>query len=435
MSYSDGSIWQGTTRSGKTVWFIEVKIGVKANGQPRMTRRQAETKAAAIKLRQELNSLKSRGQLNQRSNITVADYGRYWSREVKPNSVKVHTATGYEWLLTKYVYPYLGKRKMADLTYPMVQDWMNDLLACGYGHSTVNSARSVLGQISKQAMREGILSTNPVALTVKVKKQIGDKTQVRDPWTKEEAQKALQVSKGTDMDLFVHLCLHLGLRHGEALGLTYEAIDFEKRTIQVKFTLKDERRITGSGQGIVRIRLQEPKTKASIRTLVISDTLYESFERHKMAQTVRRLKAGKDWKESGLVITTTTGTPVSQPNNLKRFKDWVKLNNLRYIRIHDLRHTFGTLALEGDIPLEQVSQVMGHSDIGITKKIYAPSVRGFNEKAILAMESFLNPEITVPSSWTIGAEPLSDAPLEITQPVKLSRRPMRTQLTEKRHLQ
>ena len=432
MAYRDGSIWQGETKTGKTVWFVEIQLGSTPTGRPRMTRRQVATKAAAIKLRQELNAQKNQGKLTQRHNITVADYGRYWVREVKPNTVKPHTAADYEWLLTKYVNPYLGKRRMADLTFNTIQDWMNDLLAAGYGHSTVNSARSVLGQLAKQAQREQILIQNPVHLTAKVKKLLGDKTQVREPWTKEESQQVLKLARDSELDLFLHICLLLGLRHGEALGLTYSAIDLDKRTIQIKQTLKDERRITSDGQGIVRLRLQTPKTKSSIRPMSIPEPLYEAFKRHQMRQSLKRLTAGPKWRETDMVFTTSIGTAIPQANNLKTYKKWLNDNNLRYIRIHDLRHTFGTLALESGVPIDQVSQAMGHSDIGITKKIYAPNVRGHNEKAISALSNYLNPDLTVPTDWLQPAETITQTQPEITHPVPQSRRATRTQLTQKR---
>ncbi len=435
MAYRDGSIWQGQTKTGKSVWFVEVQIGTSPKGRPRMTRRQAATKAGAIKIRQELNALKNQGKLTQRNNITIADYGRYWARQVKPNTVKPHTAADYEWLLTKYVNPYLGKRRMSDLSFPLVQDWMNDLLAAGFGHSTVNSARSVLGQIAKQAQREQILNQNPVLLTTKVKKLLGDKTQVREPWTKEETTRALELANGSELDLFLHVCLHLGLRHGEALGLTYSAIDIDNRTIEIKQTLKDERRITKDGQGIVRLRLQTPKTKSSIRKMPLSDTIYEALKRHQMRQSFRRIKAGPKWRETDMIFTTSIGTAIPQANNLKTYKKFLLDNNIRYIRIHDLRHTFGTLALESGIPIDQVSQVMGHSDIGITKKIYAPQVRGYNQQAILAMENYLNPDITVPTDWIQPTETITQTQTEITHPVPQSTRPTRIQLTNKRHLQ
>ena len=434
MKHSDGSIWPGTTKTGKNVWFIEVRVGTKPNGKPKVTRRQAPNKSAAIKIRQDLNTLKNQGKLVQRANITVTEFGRFWCREVKPNTVKQHTVGGYEWLLSKYVNPYLGKRKMADLTYTDIIQWRNNLQDQGLGASTINAARGVLAQLCKQACREGVMGTNPVALTDKIRKAIGDKTQVQDPWTKEEAQSVLRLANGSEMDLFIHICLFLGLRHGEALGLTWAAIDFDNRTVEVKYTLKDERRIKDNGEGLVRLRLQEPKTKFSTRTLTLTDTLFDAFSRHQMQQSIRRMKAGNKWQESGMVFTTSIGTGVSQANNLKRFKEFLKSHSIRYIRIHDMRHTFGTLALESGQPLEKVSQTMGHADIGITKKIYAPDVRGFNESTILGMETFLNPEITVPISWSVVGEELTAEPLVVQKPVPLSKSPIRPSIGNRKYI-
>ena len=428
MAYGEGSIFEGKTKAGKKVWFVEVVIAHKANGKPVTTRRTAHTLQAARKLKAELNVARNQGRLTQQHNISVAEFGRYWARDVKPNSVKPSTASGYEWLLRKYVYPFLGNRRMADLKYRDVTDWINSLLQSGLGTSTVNSARAVLGQICNQAVRQGILASNPVELTDKVRKLNGEKTQVRKSWSKEEASEVLKAAEGTDMDLFIHLCLTLGLRHGEALGLKWESVDFETRTIEIKFTLKDERRETSTGKGVVRLKLQDPKTKSSIRKLQISDRLFASFERHKMLQSVRKIQAGDTWKESGMVFTSSIGTGVYQANNRDYFYRFLDEHGLRRIRVHDMRHSFGTLALEAKAPIEAVSQAMGHSDIGITKKIYAPDVRGMNERALMAFEEYVTPEIATTTTQSELSEAITEKPLEITQPVELSKRPNRVQI-------
>jgi integrase len=422
MAYGEGSIWQEKTKNGKTVWRVEIVVGKKPNGSPIITRRTAPTQAAARNLRSDLNSAKNQGKLTQQSLTTVADFGRHWAREVIVHSVKPSTATGYEWLLKKYVYPFLGNRRMSELKYLDVVDWLNSLLLGHLSTSTVNSARAVLGQLCKQAVRVGILGTNPVPLTPKAKKSAGDKTQVKPSWTKEEAQEALRCSKGTDMDLFVHLSVLMGLRLGETLGLKWSSVDFERRVLEIRFTLKDERRETSTGKGVVQLKLQEPKTKSSIRKLEISKNLFAAFERHKMVQSVRKISAGDKWQESGMVFTSSVGTAVYQANIRPFFYRFLDKHEIRRIRIHDMRHTYGTLAIESGSPLEAVSQSMGHADIGITKKIYAPDVRGLNEKALRGLDAYLDPGLAVQHTWAGGAEEITQHPLEVTSPVALSRR-------------
>ena len=428
MTYGEGSIFERKNKAGKKVWCVEVVIAHKANGKPVTTRRTAPSLQAAKKLRAELNVAKNQGKLTQQHNITVADFGRHWAMDVKPLSVKPSTASGYAWLLRKYVYPFLGNKRIADLKYRDVTDWINSLLQSGLGTSTVNSARAVLGQICKQAVRQGILGSNPVSLTEKVRKLNGEKTQVRVSWSKDEAAEVLKACEGTDMDLFIHLCLTVGLRHGEALGLTWDVVDFEARTIEIKYTLKDERRETRTGVGLVGLRLQDPKTKSSIRKLGMSESLFASFERHKMMQSVRKLQAGEKWKETGMVFTSSVGTGVYQANNRDFFYRFLKNHGLRQIRIHDMRHSFGTIALEAEAPIEAVSQAMGHSDIGITKKIYAPNVQGLSERALKAFEDRVLTGAGIVPQLSELAEEITQVPLEIVQAVPLSQRPSRVQI-------
>lgn len=428
MSYGEGSIFPGKTKAGKKVWFVEVIIGHKANGKPITTRRTTHSPQAARKLKAELNAAKSQGTLTQKHNETVEEFGFYWARNVKLNSVKPSTASGYQWLFRKYVVPYLGRRKIADLKYRDVTDWINSLLHSGLGTSTVNSARAVLGQICKQAVRQGVLGSNPVALTDKVRKLNGEKTQVRKSWSQDEAQEVLMACEGTDMDLFIHLCLTLGLRHGEALGLQWEAVDFEARTIEIKYTLKDERRETIAGKGVVSLKMQDPKTKSSIRKLGLTDRVYASFDRHKMLQSVRKMQAGDTWQESGMVFTSSIGTGVYQANNRDFFYRFLRDHGLRQIRVHDMRHSFGTLALQAEAPIEAVSQAMGHSDIGITKKIYASNVQGLSERALMAFEGLVMPGVEIVSPVSLPSEEITQTPLEITKSVPLSQRPNRAQI-------
>jgi integrase len=432
MSYGEGSIFKRKNKkTGKIEWFVEVQVGLKANGKPRTTRRRAKDQKDAIRIRRELNNQKAEGALDSQDNVTLADFGRNWIRNHKSLTLKPSVATDYESRLRNHVFPYLGKTKVRELTFKKANWWMNQLLNDGYSVSTINGARRVFSMVCKHAQRLDLLKSNPVALTDPLKRQIGDKTQVCPAWTLEEAQKALAVAENTEFDLFVNIGVRLGLRHGEILGLQWSAVDLDANEIKILQILKDERRLDENGNGIVRQRLQTPKTLASQRTLKITDQLRHSIIRHQMFQSVLKAKAQEKWKETGLLFTTTIGTPRNQTNNLKRYKELLANHGVRYVRVHDMRHTFAGLALEAGSPLEAVSQSLGHADIGITKKIYAPNVKGLNAKAIDIVDQFLNPELKIPQSWTLGSEPISTEALEITDPVELSKRPPRIRLNSR----
>lgn len=433
-AYGDGTIFEKTYPSGRKVWVVEMPIGKKADGRTRKVQKTANTYNDALKLRKQLNAEKLAGRLNTKQNFTLEKYAMWWVREVKPQSIKDSTAADYEDRLRRYVLPYLGKTRLSELQYSQVVDWMNELALAKKGVRTINGARAILNALCKDAQREGILMSNPVGLTKPFKSRMGDKTQVKPHWTKQESQQVLACAKDDPIDLFVHICLFQGLRHGEVLGLSWSAVDLENRTITVKQTLKDERRITKTGDGQVRSRIQEVKTKASNRTLKISEPVYSAFVRHQMRQSNLKMLAGPNWKESGMVFTTQVGTPINMANNLKRFRDFIQRNQLRYIRVHDIRHTYANLALENNVPLESVSQSLGHADIGITKSIYAPNVRGLNDVAIEGVAAYLTDESFVPAGWQISPEEITPLPLQITDPVKVSTRRFQPKLVTGKRL-
>jgi integrase len=249
-----------------------------------------------------------------------------------------------------------------------------------------------------------------VAATDALKKRTDEVGQVMPHWTREEVLAVLVAAKTEpDLDLFLHLAIHTGLRHGEILGLTWVNVDLESRTMLVAQTLREVRQIDEFGSGKVILAVNPPKTKASRRVLHISDPLMAAFARHTMTQGIRKLQAGQSWRESNFVFTTSIGTPVSQANNLKRFKRFIDAHGFRYVRVHDIRHTTAVLALEAGASLEWISQAFGHTGVEITKTVYAPYVQALNDKFVDALDKYLaTDEVSDEITWSCAQ--LGDMP-------------------------
>jgi integrase len=118
-----------------------------------------------------------------------------------------------------------------------------------------------------------------------------------------------------------------------------------------------------------------------------------------MRQAVARISQG-NWHNSGYVLTSAVGTPISAPNLRLRFKKFLTSIDVRYIRPHDLRHTVAFLVLnDANVPIEKASQALGHTRIDTTKQIYAGHVPRYNDDFIAGIASVLPTTQAYPISF------------------------------------
>ena len=385
----DGSVFARTQR-GKKVWIAQVSLGYKSNGSRRVTTRSAPTQRAAQRLLREMLGERDGGRLAQVHHHTVHTYGLHWAREIKPLEIRASTAAGYEDIIRRYIIPALGRKRLSELRAPDVQGLLSSMRKEGYSTNTINQTRRILSGVCKHAVRHGLMAQNPVLATDPLRRQAGEKTQVREPWTLEETRRGLHALGGhDDLDCFAHIMLLTGLRPGEALGLRWEDIDASRHDLHVTGTLKEDRRFMPDGTGVTQRTRNDPKTKASRRTLAITPDLWKALDRQQMRQDLWRGLAAEEWVASGYVITTRKGTPYFASNFRKKFYKALESVGIRRVRLHDLRHVVARLALEGDARLEEVSQALGHTRVDTTKQIYAGFVRQLNDRFTATMASII----------------------------------------------
>lgn len=314
---------------------------------------------------------------------TVAEFLAYWlAEEVAPNR-RPKTYQGYASVISTHIVPGLGKKKLRKLRSQEVRVWLNRLRnecqcckwerdkqrskpqCCAAGKccerklSTrmIQYIHAVLRNALQHALREELVLRNVARL-------------VRTPAPSYTTGQGLStaVAKLVLKELRDHrfyalyvLALAMGMRRGELLGLSWTAVDLERRTLVVAANLQ---RVGGE------LRLVQPKTASSVRTLPLPPLVVDALVEHKERQAQERAAAGMDWKENGLVFPSRIGTPY-EPDNLRRSWDPVRRKFGLSHRFHDLRHTCITLLLDLGVPPHIVMEIAGHSDHGVTMQVYA----------------------------------------------------------------
>ncbi|MGW7572469.1 site-specific integrase [Streptomyces sp. NPDC054765] len=327
------------------------------------------------------------------SSPTIAQYLTYWMKEVVQPDLRPKAAETYGMHVRLYITSELGAKRLDKLSVRDVRTWINRLQnqcqccaqgkdaarpredknparrqkCCAIGRCcqqtvsrrTVQDARTVLRSALSNAMREELISKNVAAL-VKVRSA---RTQKPKPWTVEEARTFLEAARAAGDPLYPAyiLVLVLGFRRGEVLGLTWDSVNFDTGEITVERQLQRVAR---------RLVHDETKTEASTAILPLPDICVAALQLRSKAQEAAKQAAGELWTDSGFVFTTRYGTPIEPRNFNREFTARTTKADVRRIRLHDTRHTCGSLLAALDVHPRIAMQILRHSKIAVTMEIY-----------------------------------------------------------------
>jgi len=289
---------------------------------------------------------------------TVGQFLQKWVEDSVRPTVRPSTFERYEGIVTNHLVPSIGRRTLHGLSPQDVQALYTGKLNSGLSARSVEHLHAVLRRALGQALKWGLVARN-VATLVDVPRP--HRREVR-PFSLEEARTLLEAIRGHRMEALYVLCLTVGLRQGEALGLRWEDVDLDGGTLQVRTALQ---RIDGT------YRLVEPKTNRSRRTVALPETAAVALGAHHMRQQEAKAQAGPNWEDWALVFATPRGTPLNRHNVTREFQTLLEQVGLPRQRFHDLRHTCASLLLAMNVQPRDVMEVLGHSQIGLTMNTYS----------------------------------------------------------------
>lgn len=352
----------------KELFYVTFNYGVNEEGKRVKTTKTFETKKKARAALVQFESDKVKGNVVMPNKLTAEKWINYWL-DIKSIKCEETTIYGYKNIINKHLIPYFGEYKLQNITPTVINKYFKFKLDEKLSKSTVRKHQDLLKNILKQAVLEDKMIKNPMDRVEAIKPE---KTEMNF-YNIEQLQTLFNIVKGNRMEIVIKLAGILGLRREEISGLKWNSVDFENKKITIN------RARTQAGKKYVE---KGTKNTSSYRTLHAPQEIIELLVKIKTKQEENKNLIGKGYVDDGWVIAWENGEPY-RPNYLSTlFKNIIDDNQLPPLRLHDLRHSFASVANSLNINLYDISKALGHSKVGTTSDIYTHVFDKTHKKAI-----------------------------------------------------
>ena len=359
-------------------WEGRIVIGHKENGEPIFRYIYADTqKELTAKLRQSITAYQG-VDLTEECKMTLSEWLDRWLEQMA-SVLRPSTLDHYRSDMEHHVKPYLGQKKLTQITASDLRKLYGDLKKQGRVHprpgqsrglstTTVHGIHTTLHHALKSAVDQRLLPHNPA-------------DHVEPP---KVAHKSMTILNEEQLDTFLSAVeqdpiwknffyteLTTGLRLGEICGLMWSDFDPRKGTLSVSRTIHKEkggRLVTG-----------DTKTYAGTRTIVLPDS------------TAELLRCRKKNSYSVWIFPNPLKpeAPMNPSTAYRQLKAILTENSLPDLRFHDLRHTFATHALANGVDAKTLSGILGHTKASFTVDTYTHTTTDMHKKAAEIVGGFL----------------------------------------------
>lgn len=359
------------------------------------------------------------------SKMSYSDYLDYWMKEHCEINLKYNTIQAYQNIIKNHIKPKLGFYMLSQLTTSVIQEFINNIyLEKGFSKNFLKNILKVLkGSLGYATDVVGFIKVNP-SLKVRLPKyDIPDSDPVYI-LSNEEVEKILERFSNNPCVYYAFLtAYYTGLRVSEVFGLTWDDIDFVKRTITVNKNILKKNQAGGtkkrliSGNSTTVWYFGTCKTKGSYRTIEIGDTLLKALKKYKEEQIQNRKDYGDTYMKHYKKIVNN---PYNNKPEIKIINAYAELevpleevklvflkkngvfegtDSCKYpfkvihyelgipCRFHDFRDTHATRLIEAGADIKAVSKRLGHSNIRTTYEIYVKVTTKMESDTVEKFES------------------------------------------------
>ena len=395
------------TRNGKKYEFWEAAVTIGYDPGTGKQIRKSFTGASMKEVREKMQAAAvavQDGDFFEPSKITLGGWFDLWFKDYCGDK-KYLTVKQYKSMTETHIRPALGAVKLSKLTPPQIQSFYNELQRSGrtvkekdketgmtitrqepLSTKTIKNIHGIMSKALSTAVDVGYIKSNPaerVTLPRVEKKEI-------HPLTDEQIKAFMKACTGHDYERVYKLILFTGLREGEALGLTWDCVDFEAGTIKIVKQLQKRPERDG---GYTFAPLKNDKA----RTITAAPFVMKILEEQEKAQLCQRLRAGEVWqgwqsleeRKTGLVFTRDSGRHLDCTMLYKAYKKLAEQIGAPESRVHDLRHTYAVLALQNGDPIKTVQDNLGHATAAFTLDVYGHVSEKMKEDSAARMQAYI----------------------------------------------
>ena len=321
----------------------------------------------------------TKGTYIEPSRTTVGKWLDIWLAEYN-KEIKARSLALYKGQIDYRIKPALGAVKLSALRPHDIQAFLNQQGQDAKGKSalspkSIKNLHGILHKALSQAVTNGYIKTNPsnaCKLPRIEKKSI-------EPLNNEQISAFLQAIKGHPFEMVYTFTLFTGTRQGEALGLTWDCVDFQNGTIHIYRQLQRT-------EGVYRfVTLKNDKA----RTLTPASAVLQLLRDHRRLQEDSRLLAGDLWEDANFVFTNEFGRHLMRETVYRHYKRIVGTLGIPAARFHDLRHSYAVAALQSGDDVKTVQENLGHHTAAFTLDVYGHVTEKMKQESAARMDKFI----------------------------------------------
>jgi integrase len=374
-------------------WYVIADVAEVGALQRKQVRRRgfASEREAHRALTKLLGELDAGSYVQPDLKTTLTEYvTETWLPSLVVRNRRPSTLESYRRNLEVHVLPRLGTRPLVRVTTADLDRLYADLLV-GPGDRrklaprTVRYIHTILHGVFGHAVQKGHLAVNP-CLRADAPEPKACRSRTMKTWTAAQMRTFLGSLDGDRFRAPLLLLATTGMRRGEALGLKWSDLRLDEGELDIVRSL-----------GLVNDRLVvgDPKTERGRRIVSLDPATVVALRQHRAEQVQERLLIGPGYLDEDWVFAMPDGRPTHPGRFTRVFDRRGEAAGLPRIRLHDLRHTWATLALRAGINPKVVQERIGHASVAITLDLYTHVDRETHAAAAAAVSGlFLDPVVS-----------------------------------------